>query len=341
MVVRISDVARRANVSVATVSRVLSKKTPVSEELSERVMQAVNELGYQPSRVAQSLRKKSSSVLGLIISDIQNPFFTSLVRAVEDAAYQYKYGIFLCNSDEDVEKESFYIDLLIAEQVSGVVISPSQETNNPSKKLIDAGIPVVSVDRRMVDLEVDTVVIDNVESSRALVNHLAEDGHRRIGAIVGSDNITTGRERRLGYEAALEDNGIPLGEEYILTGQPKKEFGSDCTNRLLDLDNPPTAIFAGNNLIAIGALMAIQSRGMIIPDEIALVAFDDMDWTALVRPAITVVKQPTYRLGATATDLLLRRIKDSGRPISEVVLKPPLCIRQSCAHHETGAAEFS
>ncbi|MBN1314498.1 MAG: LacI family DNA-binding transcriptional regulator [Anaerolineales bacterium] len=341
MTVRISDVARRANVSVATVSRVLTKKTPVSEELSERVMQAVKELGYQPSRVAQSLRKKTSSILGLIISDIQNPFFTSLVRAVEDAAYQYNYGIFLCNSDEDIEKESFYIDLLIAEQVSGVVISPSQERNNPSKKLLDAGIPVVSVDRRMLDLEVDTVVIDNVESSRALVNHLIEDGHRQIGAILGSDNITTGRERRLGYSAALKDHGILPVEEYVLTGQPKKEFGFDCTNRLIDLENPPTAIFAGNNLIAMGALMAIQSRGMVIPDEIALVAFDDLDWTALVRPAITVVKQPTYRLGASATDLLLRRIEDEDRPIAEVVLKPPLCIRQSCAHHAAGAGKFS
>jgi DNA-binding LacI/PurR family transcriptional regulator len=157
---------------------------------------------------------------------------------------------------------------------------------------------------------------------------------------VGSDNITTGRERHMGYEAALEDNGIPLVEEYILTGQPKKEFGFDCTNQLLELDNPPTAIFAGNNLIAIGALTAIQTRGMVIPDEIALVAFDDLDWTALVRPAITVVKQPTYRLGASATDLLLKRIKNSDRPITEVVLKPPLCIRQSCAHHETGAVDI-
>lgn len=336
MPVRISDVARRADVSVATVSRVLTKKTPVSQELSDRVLKAVEELGYRPSRVAQSLRKKISSVLGLIISDIQNPFFTSLVRAVEDAAFQYKYGIFLCNSDEDAAKENFYIDLMISEQVSGVVISPAQERNNPSKKLIDAGIPVVAVDRRMLDLEVDTVVIDNVESSRALVNHLIEDGHTRIGAILGSDTITTGRERRLGYMAALADHNIPPEKELILTGQPKKEYGYSFTNQLLGSKNPPTAIFAGNNLLAMGALTAIQEKGLVIPDQIALVAFDDLDWTSLVRPAITVVKQPTYRLGAAATDLLLKRINDYDRPITEVVLKPPLCIRQSCAHHQAG-----
>jgi len=331
--VRIKDVARRAGVSSATVSRVLANKPHVSEEVRQRVLAAVEELGYQPSRVARSLRVQRSRIIGLIISDIENPFFTSLVRAVEDVAYEHQYAVFLCNSDEDIEKEKLYIDLMRAEKVAGVVISATRETDNPCQRLTDANIPVVAVDRRILDLEVDTVVVDNVGATFDLVSHLINDGHRRIGAVIGSPVATTGRERREGYLQALKAHDLPILPHLIRTGLPKEAVGYRLTGELLALSDRPTALFTGNNLLTVGALRAIHERGLRIPEDIALVAFDELDWMSLVKPNLTVVAQPTYELGRTAANLLLKRIEDSTLPPQEVVLSPTLLVRQSCAYH--------
>jgi DNA-binding LacI/PurR family transcriptional regulator len=195
MAARIKDVARRVGVSSATVSRVLSNKPHVSEEVRRRILAAMEELDYQPSRIARSLRVQHSRIIGLIISDIQNPFFNILARAIEDVAYEHQYAVFLCNSDENIEKEKLYIDLMPAERVAGVMISPTCEIDNPCQKLIKTKVPVVVVDRHITDLEVDTVVIDNVRGSMDLVNHLISDGHRRIGAVLGTPAATTDRER--------------------------------------------------------------------------------------------------------------------------------------------------
>lgn len=333
----IKDVARRAGVSSATVSRVLANKPHVREEVRQRVLAAVEELGYQPSRVARSLRVQRSRIIGLIISDIQNPFFTSLVRAVEDVAYEHEYAVFLCNSDEDIQKESLYIDVMQAERVAGVVISATRETENPSRKLVEAGIPVVAVDRRMLDLEVDTVMVDNVGASFQLVSHLINDGHQRIGAVVGTPKATTGRERYEGYVRALEAYGLSVEPHLVRTGLPKEKLGYHFTLELLNLPEPPTALFTGNNLLTLGALRAIRERGLRIPDDLALVAFDEMDWMPLMEPSLTVVAQPTYELGRAAAELLLQRIEDHTRPPTEVILQPTLIIRQSCARHEEGA----
>jgi DNA-binding LacI/PurR family transcriptional regulator len=333
MAARIKDVARRAGVSSATVSRVLSDKPHVSEELRRRILAAMEELDYQPSRVARSLRVQRSRIIGLIISDIQNPFFNTLARAIEDSAYDQQYAVFLCNSDEDIEKEKLYIDLMQAEQVAGVMISPTRETATACQKLIKANIPVVVIDRQITDLEVDTVVVDNVRGSSDLVNHLIADGHRQIGAVLGTPTATTGRERYEGYIQALKSHDLPVLPDLLRMGIPKATVGYTLTEELLDLAVPPTAIFTGNNLLTVGALKAIQKRGLRIPDDIALVAFDELDWMSLVKPALTVVTQPTYELGQTAARMLLERIKDGTHPTRKVVFKLELVIRQSCAHH--------
>jgi DNA-binding LacI/PurR family transcriptional regulator len=327
------EVAKLAGVSVATVSRVLNNQPNVSPELRSKVLEAVKELSYQRNRVARSLRARRSRIIGLIISDIQNPFFTSLVRAVEDVAYEHQYAVFLCNSDENVEKETLYVDLMCAEKVAGVVISPTCETDSPSQKLIEVNIPVVAVDRRMLDLAVDTVMVDNVGAAFELVSHLIDDGHRHIAAVLGTPIATTGHERREGYVQALKAHGLPILPDLIRTGPPKETVGYRLTGEFLDLSDRPTALFTGNNLLTVGALRAIYERGLRIPDDIALGAFDELDWMSLVEPPLTVVAQPTYELGRTAADLLLKRIEDGTRPPQEVVLKPTILIRQSCAHH--------
>lgn len=330
----IKDVARLAGVSIATVSRVVADKPHVNHDTREKVLAAITELGYRPSRVARSLRAKSSQKIGLLISDIQNPFFTSLVRAVEDLAYINGYALLLCNTDEDKEKEELYIDLMLAEKVAGVIFIPTQEHDSVCKRLLESNIPVVSVDRRIDDISIDTVISDNFSATKKLIDHLFEDGHRSIGAILAPLKTTTGRERYEGYAASLKAHGIEVDPLYVRHGLPKEIFGFQSANQLLDLPDPPSVIFAGNNLIALGAYCAIRQRRLRIPEDVGLVAFDDMDWATLVEPAITVVPQPSYEMGRAAVELLLRRIKNPATATQEIVFKPELCIRSSCAVHE-------
>ena len=329
----LADVARRAGVSTASVSRVLAGKPHVSDELRQRVLAAVKALNFRPSRLARSLRAQRSHVLGLIISDIQNPFFTSMVRAIEDVAYQHQYSLILCNADEDPAKEALYLDLMIAEKVAGVVISPTHEAAAACQRLMEVGIPVVAIDRRLTDLAVDTVVVDNSSATFAIVSHLLADGHRRIGAVIGAPIVTTGQERRDGYLHALQAYGITPDAALLRVGSPTLATGYRLVNELLDLSNPPTALFLGNNLLTIGALKAIHERDLRIPEEIALAAFDEMDWM-VIKPALTVVAQPVYEMGRCAAERLLARITDPTRPMQEVVLQATVLVRQSCAMHE-------
>ncbi len=297
--------------------------------MRDRVLDAVAELGYRPSRVARSLRARRSSIIGLIISDIQNPFFTALVRAVEDVANAHQHAVFLCNSDEDVDKEKFYIELMQSEQVAGVLITPTREKGSHCRKLVEANIPVVAVDRCVTDVDVDTVVVDNARSAAAVVQHLVDMGHRRIGLVVGSADITTGRERKEGYAQALAATGLPIVPSLIQSDVPTEASGYRLTNNLLGLPEPPTAIFTGNILLTIGALRAIRDRGLVIPRDVALVAFDETVWASLLEPSLTTVEQPTYELGQLAAELLLRRIQDNARPRQKIVLQATLHIRQS------------
>lgn len=329
MPAKIEDVARQAGVSTATVSRVLSGKPYVSDDLRERVIGAVQELNYRPSRVARSLRVQRSSIVGLIVSDIQNPFFTAIVRAIEDVAYQHKYSVFLCNSDENTEKETMCVELMVAEHVAGVILSPTLGQSDIYRQLAEAGVPAVAIDRRVTNVDIDSVLVDNVSAACDVVRHLLEMGHRRIGAIIGTPVSSTGEERLRGYVDALHSSGLPVEPELIRTGMPRIATGHEFTHELLSLRNPPTALFTGNNLLTIGALSAVHERGLHIPEDIALAAFDEMDWTAFVRPALTVVAQPTYDLGRTAVELLLQRMEDPDRPYQEVVLPATVHIRES------------
>lgn len=330
---RIKDVAHLAGVSTATVSRVLANERYVKDEVRKNVLAAVEQLQYQPSRTARSLRAQRSRIVGLIISDIQNPFFISLVRAVEDVAYSHQYAVFLCNADEDGAKEKLYLDLMQAEQVAGVIVSPTQERDDPCLALMKANIPFVIIDRKLADVEVDTVTVDNVQGAHDLVSHLIEDGHRRIGAVLGDPIATTGRERCEGYAGAFATHNLPVPLDLLRTGSPRESVGYRLTEELLNLPDPPTALFTGNNLLTVGTLRAIQQRGLRIPDDIALVAFDEVDWMSLVQPGLTVVAQPTYQLGKIAAELLLQRIENPARPPQQVVAKGFLTVRQSCAFH--------
>lgn len=333
MQIRIIDVAARAGVSTATVSRVLADHPHVRADVRQRVHAAIDELGYQPSRVARSLRGQNAAIIGVLISDIQNPFFTHLVRAVEDGAYARQQAIFLCNTDEDLAKEQLYLRLMMAEKVAGVVVCPASEQGETLAPLLTAGIPVVTVDRRVYGVEVDSVLVDNITASASLVRHAIHDGHRRIAAILPPLVNTTGRQRHEGYLSALHAAGLPVDADLVRSDAPREESGYRLTAELLALPQPPTALFTGNNMLTVGAMRCLQEHGITIPDTMALLGFDDLDWMSLVHPRLTVVAQPTYELGRTALHLLHQRIDAPTLPVRHLVLPPQLIIRQSCAHH--------
>ena len=325
----IKDVAEAAGVSTATVSRVLSDKPHVRPEIRERVLAVVENLNYRPNRVARSLRVRKSNIIGLIVSDVQNPFFTAVSRAVEDSAYEQGLSVFLCNADDTPKKEKMYLDLMRDENVAGVILSPTRQTVDSFAEVTNLEIPVVVIDRRVRDVEVDNVFIDNVEAAQKIVEHLVADGHQRIGAIFGND-ATTGRERHEGYLRALKEYGVTVLPELVHYVSPREVDGYERAQALLNLPEPPEAIFTGNSLLSAGAFRALRESKLAIPDEIAFAGFDEATWTTLVDPPVTVIEQPIYEIGQTATELLLKRIEEPDRPTREVILKGKLIVRQSC-----------
>ncbi|HMR68380.1 MAG TPA: LacI family DNA-binding transcriptional regulator [Anaerolineae bacterium] len=328
----IKDVAESAGVSTATVSRVLSDKPHVRPEIRERVMAAVDALSYRPNRVARSLRVQKTNIIGLIVSDIRNPFFTSVSRAVEDMAYENGLNLFLCNADENPQKEAMYLELMHDENVAGVILSPTRQTADNFKQAVKLGVPLVVIDRQVRGAEVDSVLIDNEASAARLVDHLIADGHRRIGALFGVGS-TTGRERREGYLKSLKSHGLKPEPTLFSYVNAREEEGYQATRKLLSLPDRPDAIFTSNAQLSAGAFKALRESNLVIPDEIAFASFDETTWTSLVRPGITVIEQPTYEIGQLATDLLLERIENPARPTREIILKGKLIVRQSCGHH--------
>jgi LacI family fructose operon transcriptional repressor len=325
----IKDVALAAGVSTATVSRVLANKPYVRGEVRDRVMTVIKELNYSPNRVARNLRSRKSTIIGLIVSDIENPFFQQVSRAVEDAAYEQGYSVMLCNNDENPEKEMLSLHLLRDENVAGIILSPTRQTADNFSEKSDLNIPMVVIDRRVSNAEVDNILIDNEQAAHTLTTHLIEHGYRRIGAIFGMGS-TTGRERREGFVRALKEHDFQPSTDLVKYANPREEDGFDTTMKMLQLSEPPDAILTSNSLLAAGALQALRESQMAIPEEIGLASFDDTTWAKLVVPALTVIEQPTYEIGRTAAELLIKRIKDPKRSHREVILKSKLIVRQSC-----------
>ncbi|MEM5774053.1 MAG: LacI family DNA-binding transcriptional regulator [Anaerolineaceae bacterium] len=325
----IKDVARKAGVSSATVSRALAGKPHVRADVLTRIQEAARELDYRPSRVARSLRVQQSSIIGLIISDILNPFFTALVRAVEDAASQNGYAVFLCNSDESVDKERMYLELMESEQVAGVLLSPTHELDGPARRLVQNGTPVVAFDRRLSDVPMDSVLVDNFQGAYQAVGHLIEQGHTRIAIAAAHPNRTTGRERLNGYRAAIADHHLPQPEEYVFTGVPNRMTGRAAAERFCRLPEKPTAVFCGNNLLTEGVMGYLKQTGCDIPGDFGLVSFDDMEWYAMCSPTITAVRQPVYEMGRLAARMLFERISGDQSPAREIILKTELILRES------------
>lgn len=325
--VTIRDVAAIAEVSPATVSRVLNADERVAPELRMRVLAAVERLGYRPNSQARSLRTQATRVIGLIISDIQNPFFTSLVRGVEDVAQASGYSVVLANSDEDLGKEQQYLRVAAAEQMAGVILSPASSSRTRIGELVHEEIPVVTIDRRIA-ADVDSVAVDNVAGARQAVEHLLKTGATRVGIIAGPADVSTAADRIEGYHAALRDAGIAADPQLTVRGDFRIDGGHRAAGRLLDLPARPDALFAANNLMLIGTLDAMAERGLSAPADLLLAGFDEMSWAGFA-PPLTLVEQPTYEIGRLATEMLLRRISGDTSAAEHIVLDATLKVRAS------------
>jgi LacI family transcriptional regulator len=328
---KIRDVAEAAGVSPATVSRVLNGNVEVREDLRIRVRDAVAALGYRPNGLARSLRTRATMVLGVVISDITNPFFTAMVRGIEDVAQKTGYSVVLANSDEDLEKEQRYLEVAAAEQMAGVVLSPASSRRTDTSILEQYNIPLVTVDRRLSSREVDSVTINNHLAARQATEHLASQGCRRIAFVSGPSTTTTGERRLAGYRAALRSAGLDTGPDLVKRADFRVEGGYHATLELLSGRRQPDGLLVSNNLMALGSLRALQEKGVNIPDDIAFASFDGISWARTLRPTLTVVEQPTYEIGRRAAELVLARVADAEGPAQRVVLPASLKIGESSA----------
>ncbi len=328
--VTIREVAKRAGVSVATVSHVINGTRKVAPDTVVRVKQAMAELDYHPNAVARSLRTRRTTAIGVLVSDITNPFFATLVRGAEDAASRAGYSLVVCNSDEALEKEDRYIRLLHRRRMDGLLIAPVGDGISPAiRELVRLGVPFVFVDRRAREIEADAVLSDNEGGAYQAVHHLIERGHRRIGIVLGIPGATTTEERFKGYRRALEEAGIPLSKDLVAWGGYRVEGGRQATKHLLSCADPPTAIFSTNNQMTVGVLQELFRRGIAIPGGMAVVGFDDLEWAEMVVPALTVVAQNPYEIGLRACELLLTRFRLSREAPRELRVPTELRVRGS------------
>lgn len=328
--VTIKEVAERANVSVATVSHVINKSRFVSEETRQRVFKAIRELGYRPNVLARNLRRKKTNTIGVVICDLENPFFLGMLRGIDFTLGQHGFDMLVTNTSYDDERERRTLEMLYSKQVDGVILVPGRGGSEEISFLVDMGIPVVVLDKRLsIETEVDVVEASNFQGSKEMVKHLIKIGHKRIGIITGPQDTSTGKQRLEGALEALVESGIPVEEELIVEGNFKKESGVEIIERFLSFLSPPTVVFACNFPMGIGAFEVLKQKGVRVPEEMGIAIFDDLPWFEYIDPPITAVRQPSFEMGKVGAELLIERIRKRRKRVKEVVLKTKLAIRLS------------
>lgn len=330
----IKDVAKRAGVSVGTVSNVLSGSDGVSAQRRAKVAAAIEALDYHPNYIARSLKAKTTKTVGLVISDITNPFFPLLARGAEDFAFKHGYLLNMFNTDDQIDREKQILSLLRSRRVDGLllVVAPSADGDVAHiHKIEEAGIPIVCLDRIPPGLVLDSVSVDNVASAQLCVRHLISRGHRRIAIITGELTLQTARDRLEGYKAALHEAGIELAPELIVEGNFRRITGYRQGKSLLLLHKRPTAVFVSNGMMTVGLVEAVKETGLSCPGDVAVVSFDDLPYSDVFQPNLTSLVQPAYQIGYEAAQLLIQRLQaktKSRKPIA-IRLEAELKIRES------------
>lgn len=326
------DIAKRAKVSIGTVSNVLNGTVAVREPSRQRVLEAIKAFGYHRSQLASGLRRDYTNIIGMIVPDITNPFFPSLVRAAEDVAYKHKFRLVLCNSDNDPQKEASYLTELQSYLPAGLLLIPAVDSLLREQPMRNGRpTPTVCIDRKPQGWKCDTIYAGNENGAYAATLHLIDHGHRRIAIIGGPSHLANARQRLRGFRRALKEAGIPLPDAYVQTGRFDRASGLESALCLLRPATRPTAIFAANDLMAMGAMLGMRELGLRCPEDVSIVGFDNLDIVDLLQPPLTTIQQPVYRLGVTAAELLLRRISGSSEAPQEIVLETELIRRDSVA----------
>ncbi|HVT53326.1 MAG TPA: LacI family DNA-binding transcriptional regulator [Dongiaceae bacterium] len=330
------DVARLAGVSIATVSATVNRSAFVSPELRRRVGEAIHELGYAPDGIARSLKRGRTQLIGLIVADITNAFFTELVHVIEAAIQEAGYSVLLCDTDEDFAKERDYLKILRTHRVDGVILAPTgQPGDYAAFQSLEQRLPLVLVDRVLSELNADTVTVDNVAAAFEATAHLLDLGHREIASVTGPLHLTSAQDRLRGFRTALQQRGIAAREEFIRSGAFREEEAMAAALDLLKGPNRPSAIFVANNHMMIGVMRAISQLDLNCPRDVSIVGIDDFPWANAFKPRLTLVRQPVEEIGKTAVRMLLERRKDDAeRPPVHHVLKPTLVVRDSCARFQ-------
>ncbi len=341
----IKEVADRAGVSIGTASNVISGNHPVGKARMARVLAAIKELDYHPNEVARSLKVKQTRMLGMVLPDITNPFFSDLIRGAEDAALERGYLLLTANTDEQVEREKRFVAALRSRRVDGILLAATaSKSETHLKSVVAAGVPIVCLDRMAPGLALDAVLADNVRGTQECVRHLIRAGHTKIAIITGSLELEIARERLGGYRAALDEAGVPCPNDWVMEGDFREEAGYRLGKELLLRRERPSAIFACNGVMTLGLLMALDELGVKCPDEIALATFDDLPFAHSFHPHLTAVAQPANAIGYQGTTLLIDRVegKRTGDPVI-VRLPPELKIRESTKGYlfPSGASAYS
>lgn len=326
----IADVAKHAYVSKTTVSHVLNNTRFVEEETRQRVLQAITGLGYRPNSIARSLTTKRTGTIGVVISDAANHFFGGLLRGVEDALGHGRYALIVCNTEEVLELEARYLDLLLRQRVEGIIAAATSQSWGVLSEAEARRTPIVFVDRTFEGMEGVFVGADNAGGAYEGTRHLIEAGHREIGIIAGFQRLSTIRERLAGFLRALGEHSIPLSEDWLGTCPLSVDAGRETARRILQLPHRPTALFVNNNQLTLGALLAARELGLRCPEDIALLGFDDHPWAAVSAPPLSVVAQPVREMGRVAAELLLRLTNGQNIDKPTVRLDCQLVLRESC-----------
>ncbi len=330
MSVTMRDVAQKADVSIKTVSRVVNDQGEISEATRERVLAAINELGYRPSRIARAMVTQRTRTVGFIIPDITNPFFSEVARGIQDAAQANGYNVFMCNTEEDASEHLQILYSLADQGVDGLIIFSSVVSDDDLNHFADSFRPIVAINRLTNHPSISQIIVDNYKGARLAVDHLAAQGHTAIGMLSGPRGISLGRIRRIeGFYDGLRAHGLPVRDDYLVKVSPGMSYGREGVQQLLTEHPEITALFCYNDLLALGAIRACRDLGRRVPEDCAIVGFDDIQLAAMVVPALTTIHYDKYALGQTAMNRLLDMLNDSNETFPQIDVDTKLVVRES------------
>jgi DNA-binding LacI/PurR family transcriptional regulator len=316
----IKDVAKQAGVSISTVSRVLAGYPHVKSEKRDQVLKAINQLNYRPHQVARSLRQRRTNLIGLVVSTIENVFFTEVARSAEQTAHHYGYNLIVCNTDESPEREDAYIKILDQQMVAGIILAPAPGQGHHLKNFIQDELAIVMINRRIGHLPCSSITSNDREAAFECVSHLIAEGRRRIAAITGLPGIYTTQERLAGYHQALAAANLPLNPELEITGHAHLEGGYAAALKLMQRTDPPQALFVFNNVMTQGVVMALQDLGIHWPDQVDVAGFGAFKTARLYRPPLTLIEQPTHEMGQRAVEMLIAKIEGRAADQPETIV---------------------